>query len=267
MASPPLDSDSVAVSTKRSRASYLHNDSGSTERFLSDSYGAGNKRPCQIYPRQPNHRSSPSSSSSSCFQSSCVSVCASPPTEEVDGILGEESPAVLQTVEWGVTTSAQTADSTTGSSFFSASPRVDEVNHSHTFRPAQSLQRLRRTLSQEAESCCDGEENQVDINCFFREGWEDTNDAAGGLGFDPATVFHSDAGLPEDCFVDAAFAGCAAENGNWFLNDLESESNTFWNEVLDQEWMAAAVASLDKINDTLDADSCMLHFLESGAGI
>lgn len=169
----------------------------------------------------------------------------------------EEYSSLLQAVEWGAPASAEAADSTTGSSILSTSG------------PEQTLQQLRRTLSQEQERCCDGsEENQVDINCFLSEGWDDIDDAV-GLGFDPETVFHSDgiAGLPADCSDEAAFSGCSAENGNWFLNDLESEGNTFLNEVLDHEWMAAAVANLDKINDTLDADSCMLHLLESGAGI
>lgn len=119
---------------------------------------------------------------------------------------------------------------------------------------------------EEVESCCGGDDaaSDVDIAGFLlHEGWDD----AGCEGCD-ALAFNNEAillngGPSTDCSEEVAFAGCFAENGNWFLNELEGEGNGYLNEVLDQEWMAAAMANLDRINDTLDTDICMLHLFES----
>ena len=84
-----------------------------------------------------------------------------------------------------------------------------------------------------------------------------------GLGFDPNTVFRTDFfSNSGDGHGDDLFTCASPDNTSWFLNELDSEGNAFLDEVLDQEWMASAIANLDKLNDTVDScDSCVLHLL------
>ncbi|KAH7307081.1 hypothetical protein KP509_22G044600 [Ceratopteris richardii] len=145
-----------------------------------------------------------------------------------------------------------TADSSTGSSCCSSLPENEtSLNEQCCVIDAY-----------EAESCCGGEDPpEMDIACFLHDAaWDDTNNES--FSFDPETIFLNDAGYA-DCNSEVASLDCSADNGSWFLNELDGHGETFLNEVLDQEWMAAAVANLEKLNDTLNADSCVMHLLES----
>ncbi|MCO5587071.1 hypothetical protein L7F22_041017 [Adiantum nelumboides] len=153
------------------------------------------------------------------------------------------------------------ADSSTGSSCYSSI-----LGRERSFAEQQALYCV-SAAEDEAESwsCCGGDgASQVDIASFFQDD-ELCDDASNeSFSFNPETIFLNEGGFA-DCSSgeDARFVGCSADNGSWFLNDLHSQSEAFFNEVLDQEWMAAAVANLEKLNDTLSADSCVLHLLES----
>ncbi|KAI5059761.1 hypothetical protein GOP47_0026080 [Adiantum capillus-veneris] len=156
------------------------------------------------------------------------------------------------------------ADSSTGSSCCSSLPSRES-----SITEQQRLYCLSGTAEDEAESWswCGGDgASEVDIASFFHDD-ELCDDASNeSLSFNPETIFVSDAGFNVDncsSCEDARLVGCSVEHGSWFLNDLDNNSQAFLNEVLDQEWMAAAVANLEKLNDTLRADSCVLHLLES----
>lgn len=157
-----------------------------------------------------------------------------------------------------VTDYEDTADSSMGSSCCSSFPGYES-----SLTEAQAHHRMSGT-EDEAESFCGGDgASEMDIACFLHDD-EVCDDANKELfSFNPDTIFFNDAYADCSSGEDAPCVGCSAENGSWFLNDLDGQDQAFLNEVLDQEWMAAAVANLEKLNDTLSADSCVLHLLES----